>query len=264
MMGTVLSFRFADFEIDLARQELRRAGANVHIEPQVFDLLVHLIRNRDRIVSKDELFAVIWQGRIVSEATLNSRISAARRALGDSGSDQSFIRTLHKRGFRFVGGVDDNTSAPTAVVVEKGSFGAVENAADVVPTSESPPLSDGPSDAAGGNAISRDARQADTAPAEKETASSGRRAARKPLLAAGVMGLAALGVGAAWWLMSPFPPPTPHTKDHVALASEAPSSAERLRAPAPSIVILPFAKLSGDAQTDYLADGITEIGRAHV
>ena len=76
-----MSFRFADFEIDLARQELRRAGANVHIEPQVFDLLVHLVRNRDRIVSKDELFDVIWQGRIVSEATLNSRISAARRAL---------------------------------------------------------------------------------------------------------------------------------------------------------------------------------------
>src|SRR5262249_60161950 len=126
-----------------------------------------------RIVSKDGLTGVIWPGRIVSEATLSSRISAARRALGDSGSDQSFIRTLHKRGFRFVGGVDDDTSAPTAVVVEKGSFGAVENAADVVPTSESPPLSDGPSDAAGGNAKSRDSRQTDTPPAAKEPASAG-------------------------------------------------------------------------------------------
>jgi DNA-binding winged helix-turn-helix (wHTH) protein len=58
-----LNFRFANFEIDLARQELRRAGAIVHVEPQVFDLLVHLIRNRDRIVSKDELFEAIWQGR---------------------------------------------------------------------------------------------------------------------------------------------------------------------------------------------------------
>jgi len=98
-----LSFRFTNFEIDVARQELRRAGEIVHIEPQVFDLLVHLVRHRDRIVGKDELIDTVWQGRIVSEATLSSRISAARRALGDSGNDQSLIRTLYKRGFRFVG-----------------------------------------------------------------------------------------------------------------------------------------------------------------
>jgi DNA-binding winged helix-turn-helix (wHTH) protein len=116
-----LNFRFADFEIDLARHELRRAGAIVHVEPQVFDLLVHLIRNRDRIVSKDELFEAVWQGRIVSEATLSSRISAARRALGDSGNDQSFIRTLHKRGFRFVGDVvEGDSSVVVANVIETG------------------------------------------------------------------------------------------------------------------------------------------------
>ena len=109
-----MNFRFADFEINVARRELRRAGTIVHTEPQVFDLLVHLIRNRDRIVRKDELFDAIWQGRIVSEATLNSRISAARRALGDSGNDQNLIRTLHKRGFRFVGEVEDDNLAPTA------------------------------------------------------------------------------------------------------------------------------------------------------
>ena len=101
-MGEALDFRFADFEIDIARRELRRGGVVVHIEPQVFDLLVHLIRNRDRIVSKDELIEVIWHGRIVSEAALSSRISAARRVLGDSGNDQTLIRTMYKRGFRFV------------------------------------------------------------------------------------------------------------------------------------------------------------------
>ena len=98
-------YRFAEFEIDVSQQELRRQGSSVHIEPQVFDLIVHLVRNRDRIVSKDELIETIWNGRIISEAALSSRINGARRALGDTGADQTLIRTLHKRGFRFVGDV---------------------------------------------------------------------------------------------------------------------------------------------------------------
>ena len=110
-----MKYRFAEFEIDLSQQELRRLGEPVHIEPQVFDLIVHLVRNNDRIVSKDELFETIWNGRIISEATLSSRINAARRALGDNGNDQALIRTLHKRGFRFVGNVQ-KTDAPEADV----------------------------------------------------------------------------------------------------------------------------------------------------
>jgi TolB-like protein len=110
-----LDFRFAGFEIDVARQELRRAGAVVHIEPQVFDLIVYLIQHRERIVSKDELIEAIWQGRFVSEAALSSRISSARRALGDSGNDQSLIRTLRKRGFRFVGEIVQTSSGPIAM-----------------------------------------------------------------------------------------------------------------------------------------------------
>src|SRR5215475_8558466 len=135
--GASLNFRFADFEIDVARHELRRAGMIVHVEPQVFDLLVYFIRNRDRIVSKDELFDAIWQGRIVSEATLSSRISAARRALGDSGNDQSFIRTLYKRGFRFVGDFDDGP-APVAIAIEAGppAAAAPYDAAQLVPHGE--------------------------------------------------------------------------------------------------------------------------------
>jgi len=100
-----MKYRFAEFEIDLSQQELRRLGEPVHIEPQVFDLIVHLVRNHDRIVSKDELIETIWNGRIISEAALSSRINSVRRALGDNGTDQVFIRTLHKRGFRFVGHV---------------------------------------------------------------------------------------------------------------------------------------------------------------
>jgi TolB-like protein/DNA-binding winged helix-turn-helix (wHTH) protein len=101
-----MKYRFSDFEIDLALHELRRKGASVHIEPQVFDLIVHLVRNHDRVVSKDELIDTIWNGRAISEAAFSSRINGARRVLGDNGTDQLYIRTLQRRGFRFVGDVE--------------------------------------------------------------------------------------------------------------------------------------------------------------
>ena len=104
-------FRFGEYEVDIARQELRRAGVVIHIEPQVFDVLAYLVRNRDRIVGRKELIDTVWQGRVVSEAALSSRISAARHAIGDTGNDQALIRTLHKRGFRFVGEVDGSPAA---------------------------------------------------------------------------------------------------------------------------------------------------------
>jgi TolB-like protein/Tfp pilus assembly protein PilF len=100
---------FAEHEIDLRRQELRRAGQLVHVEPQVYDLLLHLVRHRDRVVSKDELLDAIWNGRIVSDAALSSRINAARKAIGDSGDRQALIKTIHRRGFRFVGVVREGT-----------------------------------------------------------------------------------------------------------------------------------------------------------
>jgi DNA-binding winged helix-turn-helix (wHTH) protein len=87
----------------------------VPVEPQVFDLLLLLIENRERIMSKEELFDKVWQGRIVSDATLNSRINAARKAIGDNGSDQRLIRTSTRRRFSFVGKkLDDLSSAPVA------------------------------------------------------------------------------------------------------------------------------------------------------
>ena len=107
-----MRYRFAQFEIDPNQHELRRAGESMHIEPQVFDLIVHLMRNRDRIVSKDELIETIWNGRIISEAALSSRVNGARRVLGDNGNDQVFIKTLHKRGFRFVADVQEISVTP--------------------------------------------------------------------------------------------------------------------------------------------------------
>ena len=115
--GAGLIFRFGAYEVDLVQQELRHAGASVPVEPQVFDVLAYLVRHRDRIVSKNELFDTVWQGRLVSDAALNSRISAARRAIGDNGNEQTLIRTLHKRGFRFIGDVEEvlapEASAPS-------------------------------------------------------------------------------------------------------------------------------------------------------
>ena len=96
---------FAGYRLDIDRRELRRGSDPIAVEPQVFDLLVHLIENRDRVVSKDDLIAGVWGGRIVSDSTLTSRINAVRRALGDSGEEQKLIRTIARKGFRFVGEV---------------------------------------------------------------------------------------------------------------------------------------------------------------
>ena len=100
-----MPFQFEDFVLDPDRRELRRAGALIAVEPQVFDLINYLVRDRDRVVTKDDLLDAVWSGRVVSESTLTSRINAARRALGDSGEEQRLIRTVARKGFRFVGAV---------------------------------------------------------------------------------------------------------------------------------------------------------------
>ena len=97
-----MHFTFGDCSVDCARRELRRGGKLVSIEPQVFDVLVYLIQHRDRVVSRDDLLASVWGGRIVSESTLSSRVNSARSAIGDSGEGQRLIKTLPRKGFRFV------------------------------------------------------------------------------------------------------------------------------------------------------------------
>ncbi len=109
-----MEFHFSDHTLDVERRELRRGFDPVAIEPQVFDLLVHLLRNRDRVVSKDDLLAAIWGNRVVSESTLTSRINAARKAVGDNGEEQRLIRTIARKGFRFVGEVRAQTAGDVA------------------------------------------------------------------------------------------------------------------------------------------------------
>jgi pimeloyl-ACP methyl ester carboxylesterase/DNA-binding winged helix-turn-helix (wHTH) protein len=97
-------YLFEKFALDDERRELRGDGI-VSVEPQVFDLLVYLIKNRNRVVSKDDLIASVWDGRIVSDSTLDSRVNAARKALNDDGKQQRLIRTMARKGIRFVGDV---------------------------------------------------------------------------------------------------------------------------------------------------------------
>jgi TolB-like protein/Flp pilus assembly protein TadD len=98
--------------LDIARRELTRGVTPVAVTPQVFDLLVYLIRNRDRVVGKDELIQAVWNGRIVSDSALTTRINAVRDALGDTGAARRYIRTIHRKGVRFVGNVQEIPAEP--------------------------------------------------------------------------------------------------------------------------------------------------------
>ena len=119
----ILRYLFEDCALDTDRRELRRGTALVAVEPQVFDLLVHLIQNRDRVVSKDDLLASVWHGRIVSESALFNRINAARSAIGDTGNKQRLIKTLPRKGIRFVGEVrEDATPAVAATDPEPATL----------------------------------------------------------------------------------------------------------------------------------------------
>lgn len=105
-----MTFEFGDYRLDPVRRELQRHGERVHVEPRVFDLILYLLQNRERVVCQDELLDALWNGRLVSESTFRSCISAARRALCDSGRQQHFIRTLPRRGIRFVAPVSEGAS----------------------------------------------------------------------------------------------------------------------------------------------------------
>ena len=100
-----MRYLFEDYTLDTEKRELHRGVDAVSITPQVFDLLDYLIRNRERVVSKDDLIVAVWNGRIVSDAALTTRLNAARNAIGDSGEEQRLLKTLARKGVRFVGQV---------------------------------------------------------------------------------------------------------------------------------------------------------------
>jgi TolB-like protein/tetratricopeptide (TPR) repeat protein len=131
-------FVFSDHVLDCGRRELRCGDRSIEVEPQVLDLLIYLMQNNDRIVSKDDLIDSVWGGRIVSDTTLTSRIYAARQAIGDSGREQKLIRTVARKGLRFIGELRtqaDDEAAPVINPPANEAFGL---------SPQAPPLPDRP------------------------------------------------------------------------------------------------------------------------
>jgi TolB-like protein len=119
---------FGNLTLDLDRRELRRADSIVPLSPQAFDLLAFLVQQRDRVVSKDDLLRSVWGGRIVSEAALTTRINAVRRAIGDDGTRQELVRTIRRRGLRFIADVIEVSECdpPASAIVPDGAVGPAD------------------------------------------------------------------------------------------------------------------------------------------
>jgi DNA-binding winged helix-turn-helix (wHTH) protein len=123
-----MKYKFENYTLDVERRELHCDGIILSVEPQVFDLLHFLIKNSDRVVSREDIFQAVWRGRTVSDAVLGTRINAARRAVGDDGSQQRLIKTLPRNGFRFTGVVREvkvETNAPITIALGKLSLAVV-------------------------------------------------------------------------------------------------------------------------------------------
>jgi TolB-like protein/tetratricopeptide (TPR) repeat protein len=133
-------FVFAGHVLDADRRELHQGVKPVAVEPQVFDLLLCLVQNRDRVVSKDDLFATVWNGRIVSDSTLMSRVNAARKAIGDSGSKQKLIKTIVRKGFRFVGDVREFTNGREGPHPAALGDDAIDQFSPFLPSAERPAI----------------------------------------------------------------------------------------------------------------------------
>jgi TolB-like protein/DNA-binding winged helix-turn-helix (wHTH) protein/Tfp pilus assembly protein PilF len=213
-------FRFEACEIDAARYELRRAGAPIPLEPKVLDVILHLVRGRDRLVTKDELLREVWQGVHVTESALTRAVSLARAALGDSAAESRVIETVPGRGYRW--------KAPVEVVEAAAPARSAVAAAHAPSEPPAAPPAWPPAD-----------------PAQRRSTKPARIALA--ILGAGVA--IALAVAIAWphplgWLLAAtgrgLPPGSP------ALPAE------------PSVVVLPFRDLSPDAGYAYLAEAITE------
>ena len=115
-------YLFEDFVLDTDRRELRRGANLLSVEPKVFDLLAYVVENRERVVSKDDLVAAVWGGRIISDSALTTRLNAARAAIADSGQEQRLIKTHPRKGVRFVGKVQEERKSPAGAATMSGDL----------------------------------------------------------------------------------------------------------------------------------------------
>jgi len=125
-----MKYKFENCTLDVERRELHRDGILQPVEPQVLDLLHFLIKNCDRVVSRENIFQAVWRGRIVSDAVLGTRINAARIAIGDDGTQQRLIKTLPRNGFRFIAAVREakaETNTPLIMSLGKRSVAVVSS-----------------------------------------------------------------------------------------------------------------------------------------
>jgi len=229
-----MKYSLGSCTIDTDAYEIRRGGEPVPVEPQVFDLLVLLLRNRGRLVTKDEIFERIWNGRIVSDAALSSRVRSMREAIGDDGTAQALIRTVRGRGFRLVGRVTEDV----------GAAGAAEPPDPVnIPASEAECLL---------TAIGRPLRDilvepngACCAPLDSEPAPAGTGRLRRVIMAGAVMAIGLIST--AWYALQPGRG-LPFPIAHAALGMPA----------GPGIAVLHFSNPAGDTALDFFGGAITD------
>lgn len=120
-----MQYHFEDFVLNADRRELSRGTEMIEMGPQVFDLLIYLVQNRARVITKDDMINAVWQGRIVSESTLTSHINAVRKAIGDTGDEQRLVRTIARKGYRFIGDIQEVEAAEKAEAIQQNGSGLV-------------------------------------------------------------------------------------------------------------------------------------------
>jgi TolB-like protein/DNA-binding winged helix-turn-helix (wHTH) protein len=236
-----MRYFFEDCALDTDRRELRRGPNLVPTTPQVLDLLEYLIRSRDRVVSKNDLVNAIWNGRIVSDAALTTRLNAVRRAIGDSGEQQRLIKTFPRKGFRFVGAVHDEDRRPGTAVVSDALAELSELAG-----------------AAGKAAVSVPDPSEKVVGKRRSDGWLGHLRGRLKLVGGALASVAAIGAIAGglagYWNVWKT------VRTDVAREAQRIQGQPTVRpeiAPRLSLVVLPFANLNNDPEQDYFADAIT-------
>ena len=236
---------FGEFEIDARLYVLRCAGEPLKLEPRVLDVLVYLLRARDRIVSKDELIAQVWQGQVITDAALTHCLAKARKAVNDDGDRQLVIKTQHGRGYRFIAEVIERSDAPTSPLQPPSDSGSVP--VESLPVDDPLPVT----------------TTEDPAPAPDSSARSQVRSPsswRKPVL---LVAVTVLSGGLALWQFAlratapvePEQTPQRRTEASSPVVQLTPPPLSALK---PSLAVMPFVNLSGEAQQEPLADGLTE------